>query len=325
MNMENKVPQAQTVMTDEEMAGVELQSYSTSKYLAQSNKRKQKSSKRETTKKKKEESTPLQDFDTKDLLREFGFEVIDEGQQEDVPTIQTSGAVKEEPMECFFHDCKLEKCTSQTGWEYVRCPTSDFCIFKGLDKVNSYLKNVQSQIPVWFKRDKEKLKCFCSEPLVLCQSRSEKNPDRMYFKCQRNRCKFFLWVNEEPMGRVKAWIQGEEHRGRDWKPRSFEVTHCHPSPDANGYPRQGFDEVPARPPPVPVPIDRELWNQCQNEKICVIDSTNQIVSPDELAGHVYSQANEKELLEKLYFLRMITKRQSTAISDKQTLMHLKNL
>ena len=297
LNMENNVSQAQTVMTDEEIVGMDLHPYSTSKYLAQSNKRKQKSSKRETTKKRKEESVPLRDVDTNEFLRELGFEVIDEGQQEDLPTMQSFGAVKEEPMECFFHDCKLEKCTSQTGWEYVRCPMPDCFIFTGLDKVNSYLKNVQSQIPVWCKRDKEKLKCFCSEPLVLCQSRSEKNPDRMYFKCQRNRCKFFLWVNEEPMGRLKVWIRGEEHRGRDWKPRSFEVTPRHPLRDVKGYPRRGFSEVSARPPPVAVPTDRELWNQCQNKKICVIDSTNQIVSPHELAGHVYSQANE----EKLYF------------------------
>lgn len=90
--------------------------------------------------------------------------------------------VKEEPMEYFIHDCKLEKCTSQTGWEYVKCPMSDCFVFTGLNRVNDYLKNVQDQIPTWYKWNKDKLKCFCSHPMVLCQSRSEKNPDRIYFK-----------------------------------------------------------------------------------------------------------------------------------------------
>ena len=71
-------------MTDEEIAGMDLHPYSTSNYIAQSTKRKRKSSKRETTKKTKEESVPLRDVDTNEFLRDLGFEVIDEGQQEDL-------------------------------------------------------------------------------------------------------------------------------------------------------------------------------------------------------------------------------------------------
>ena len=135
----------------------------------------------------------------------MGFEVV-EGQQENLPTMQTLGAVKQEPLECFIHDCKLEKCTSQSGWEYVRCPMSDCFIFTGLDKVHHYLKIVQDQIPVWYKLNKEKLKCFCSQSLVLCQSCSEKNLGRMYFRCQRNRCNFFQWGDEIPSGKNMIWI-----------------------------------------------------------------------------------------------------------------------
>ena len=75
--------------------------------------------------------------------------MVEEGQQENLPTMQTLGAVKQEPLECFIHDCKLEKCTSQSGWEYVRCPMSDCFIFTGLDKVHYYLKIAQDQIPIW--------------------------------------------------------------------------------------------------------------------------------------------------------------------------------
>ena len=141
------------------------------------------------------------DVNTDDLLRDLGFEVLQEGQQQlKEPPMQTVTTVKEKAMECFIHDCKLEKGTSQTGWEYVKCPMSDCFIFTGLDKVNHYLENAQQQIPVWYRWNKEKLKCFCSEPLVLCESRSEQNPKRMYFKCQRNRCKFFQWGDNIPSG-----------------------------------------------------------------------------------------------------------------------------
>lgn len=99
--------------------------------------------------------------------------MLEEGQQQQqkpLPT-QTLTAVKEEPLEFFIHDCKLDKVTALTGWKYVSCPMSDSFIFMGLDKVHHYLKNAQDKISVWYKWNKEK--CFCSEPLALCESRSE--------------------------------------------------------------------------------------------------------------------------------------------------------
>ena len=116
---------------------------------------------------------------------------------------------KQEPLECFIHDCKLEKCTSQSGWDYVKCPMSDCFIFMGLSKIHNYLKNVQDQTQAGYKWDKEKLKCFCSEPLVLCEWRSEHNPGRIYFKCPGNRC--FLLVGM----RGAQWYKhsmDEQHR-----------------------------------------------------------------------------------------------------------------
>ena len=118
--MEYEVPPDQEAMTGEEM--VRKNPYSTNKYPTQSKKRKQKSSQKESAKKRKEAKAniPLQDIDTNDLLRDLGFEVVEEeDQQENLPALETLGAVKEEPLECFIHDCKLEKCTSQSGWEYI--------------------------------------------------------------------------------------------------------------------------------------------------------------------------------------------------------------
>ena len=153
--MEYKVPHDQEALTDEQMVG--KNPYSTNKYPTQSKKRKQKSSQKESTKKRKEAKAniPLQDIDTNDLLRDLGFEVVEESPQEKLPAMETLGAVKQEPLECFIHDCKLEKCTSQSGWEYIRCPMSDCFIFTGLDKVHHYLKIAQEQIPIWYKWNKE--------------------------------------------------------------------------------------------------------------------------------------------------------------------------
>ena len=112
-------------------------------------------------------------------------------------------------MECFIHDCKLEKCTSQSGWDYVKCPMSDCFIFMGLSKIHHYLKNVQDQTQAGYKWDKEKLKCFCSEPLVFCEWRSEHNPGRIYFKCPGNRC--FLLVGMRGAQWYKHGMD-EQHR-----------------------------------------------------------------------------------------------------------------
>ena len=106
--MEYEVPHDQEAMTDEEM--VRKNPYSANKYPTQSKKRNQKSSQKESDKKRKgaKANIPLQDIDTNDLLRDRGFEVVEGGQQENLPTMQTLGAVKQEPLECFIHDCKLE-------------------------------------------------------------------------------------------------------------------------------------------------------------------------------------------------------------------------
>ena len=105
--MEYVVPHDQEAMTDEEM--VRKNPYSANKYPTQSKKRNQKFSQKESDKKRKgvKANIPLQDIDTSDLLRDLGFEVVEEGQQENLPTMQTLGAVKQEPLECFIHDCKL--------------------------------------------------------------------------------------------------------------------------------------------------------------------------------------------------------------------------
>ena len=218
-------------------------------------------------------------------MRDLSFEVLEEGQQQlKAPPIQTVTTVKEEAMECFIHDCKLEKVTSQTGWEYVKCPMSDCFIFTGLDKVNHYLENAQQQIPVWYRWNKEKLKCFCSEPLVLCESRSEQNPNRMYFKCQRNRCKFFQWGDNIPSGKNMSWLQGIKQVGSE-------------PPGAKYY------TLPEKENPRPllsVTGQDPLWDVVLNTPLRVDERTNEILSPQALKGFSDTPGIREELLQYLY-------------------------
>ena len=281
--MEYKVPHHQEAMTDEQMVG--KNPYSTNKYPTQSKKRKQKSSQKESTKKRKEAKAniPLQDIDTNDLLRDLGFEVVEESPQEKLPAMETLGAVKQEPLECFIHDCKLEKCTSQSGWEYIRCPMSDCFIFTGLDKVHHYLKIAQGQIPIWYKWNKEKLKCFCSESLVLCQSCSEKNPGRIYFKCQRNRCNFFQWGDEVPSGKNMSWMNNTEHVG---------------IPDVRTILAKGHSD------------ENLLWDQIQSKtRFTMTGIMNEIVFPPEVKGFTYGDEYRDDLLQIVYLMERLKRRQ----------------
>ena len=52
------------------------------------------------------------------------------------------------------------------------------------------------------------MRCYCERPLIMSQSRSKKNPGRLFFKCPKCNCKFFQWVDQEPRGIAKAWMEG---------------------------------------------------------------------------------------------------------------------
>ena len=53
----------------------------------------------------------------------------------------------------------------------------------------------------------DKMWCYCERPLIMSQSRSEKNPGGLFFKCPKRNCKFFQWVDQEPRGIAKAWME----------------------------------------------------------------------------------------------------------------------
>ena len=98
------------------------------------------------------------------------------------------------------------KAADGTDWyKYYRCPEVRFftkCyVTCGADELSDYLPRVQSQThPCYNDIDPARFRCLCNKSLVLSTSRSQKNPGRLYLKCQKRNCKFFQWIDEPPRG-----------------------------------------------------------------------------------------------------------------------------
>lgn len=87
----------------------------------------------------------------------------------------------------------------------------------------------------------------------------------------------------------------------------------------NGYPLQGYDEVPGKfhndrlvldqviAEPEPISFDKALWDECQSEHIYMTDSTNKISFPREIHGRLISKEAEKQLQEQIYLQRVLSK------------------
>ena len=78
---------------------------------------------------------------------------------------------------CFGHDCKLQ-----------------FVLLKRVESCKNIPCPIVSSSSIFlFGTNGKKyiLKCLCSGPLALCESRSEQIPNRVYIKCKRKRCLFF--------------------------------------------------------------------------------------------------------------------------------------
>ena len=98
------------------------------------------------------------------------------------------------------------KATDGSDWyKYYRCPTTWWTtkcyVTCGVDEVQDYLKRVDEQThPCYRNIPPDRFMCHCNKSLVLTTSRSEKNPNRLYLKCQKRNCRFFQWIDEEPRG-----------------------------------------------------------------------------------------------------------------------------
>ena len=75
--------------------------------------------------------------------------------------------------------------------------------------VEYYLDSAKCQLHDFFLSKRVHImECYCKRPLIMSLSQSERNPGRLFLKCPKRWCDFFQWVDEEPRGKTKAWLEG---------------------------------------------------------------------------------------------------------------------
>ena len=175
---------------------------------------------------------PTQDQETQTALQELIQELIEPPPPPVMPDY----------LVCPYHICHLEPRVSQNGWHYVKCPMFPCVLFCAEEKAGPYMRAVHEQVHSDILKMWKHLLCFCCQHPVLQQSRSEKNPDRMFLTCSKKKCKFFQWGNHPLRNKYKDWLEQEPgppvHRPTSTR-------------DADGYPLYGVDVAGPPPPPRP--------------------------------------------------------------------------
>ena len=115
-------------------------------------------------------------------------------------------------------------------------------LFCAEDKTAPYMRAVHDQVHSDILKMWKQLLCFCCQPPVLQQNRSEKNPDWMFLTCSKKKCKFFHWGNHPLSPKYKDWLE-QEARTPVYLPTSTR--------DAEGYPLHGVDVAGSPPRPRP--------------------------------------------------------------------------
>ena len=175
---------------------------------------------------------PTQDQETQTALQELIQELIEPPPPLDIPDY----------LVCPYQISHMEPRVSQNGWHYVKCPMFPCVLFCAEEKAGPYMIAVHEQVHSDILKMWKHLLCFCCQPPVLQQSRSEKNPDRMFLTCSKKKCKFFQWGDHPLSRRYKDWLE-QEARPPVYRPTTTR--------DADGYPLYGVDVAGPPPPPPP--------------------------------------------------------------------------
>ena len=116
---------------------------------------------------------------------------------------------------------KKETNTQYGHWEYYKCPVRNCYVSCGVKDIESFLDWAKHKLHNFFlSKPVHVMKCYCKRPLIMSMSQSEKNPGRLFLKCPKRWCDFFQWVDEEPRGKTKAWLEGVEFMKGIHNPRS---------------------------------------------------------------------------------------------------------
>lgn len=125
-------------------------------------------------------------------------------------------------MVCLFHDVRLEVRVSKAGWHYVKCPRQPCLLFCPEEEADVYMKHVHTSVHPSICDKWETLVCYCRNPVTLRQSKSEKNPGRLYIGCSGNgsKCKFFHWSDLPLTAKYLKWFYEEKDlpqvTGNNW-------------------------------------------------------------------------------------------------------------
>ena len=145
-----------------------------------------------------------QDQETQTALQSLLDELI-----EPLPPLSPSPADLPDYLVCPYHICHLENRVSQNGWHYAKCCMYPCLLFCAEEKASAYMRAVHEQVHSDLLKMWKHLLCFCCKPPTLNQSRSDKNPDRLYLCCSKKKCKFFHWANLPLTHRYKDWLEQE--------------------------------------------------------------------------------------------------------------------
>ena len=117
---------------------------------------------------------------------------------------------------------KKETNTQYGHWGYYKCPVRNCFVSCGVDNVEYYLDSAKHTLHNFFlSKPVHIMECYCKRPLIMSLSQSERNPGRLFLKCPKRWCDFFQWVDEEPRGKTKAWLEGS--RIQEGYPRPKEL------------------------------------------------------------------------------------------------------
>ena len=117
------------------------------------------------------------------------------------------GQIPDDPSEevdttCPFHGCLLEHRTSDNGFNYVKCAEYPCAFIASQQEVHQCLQGVEKQRHQQLVINMDemhsewpKMLCYYDKPSHLKQSKTVKNPGRMYFSCRSLTCPFFQWLD----------------------------------------------------------------------------------------------------------------------------------
>ena len=103
-----------------------------------------------------------------------------------------------EHFPCFCKVKNLELFKSQSEEQYIRCKDRTCGFFTKATEFNEYMKNFTEKVLDEYKKDYPT--CLHGKPATLFISKSEKNPNRGYFKCsvKDDKCDYFQWSDSTP-------------------------------------------------------------------------------------------------------------------------------